>query len=68
MTTYTKAQLDRLLHAADMAYDRISKQLEHDPDLAKAEMEGFGDYVSRAQGALLDLRSAIWRRKNTEQE
>lgn len=59
MTQYTPSQLKALKHAAKMAYLRISKAVEHDDDLGKADMVGMGEYVSRVQGALLDLGAHI---------
>lgn len=55
MPQYSKAQLTALYHAADKAYQRISKTIAHDPDLSKADQSGLGTRISLVQGALLDL-------------
>lgn len=59
MTQYSKAQLAALYHAADKAYQRISKTVEHDADLSKADQSPLGNRISLVQGALLDLVAEI---------
>ena len=58
---YTAAQLKALAAATVNAYDRIAKQLVHDPDLSRADQGGqdLGQFISRAQAALIDLQGAI---------
>lgn len=56
---YTKTQLRKLRTTARNAFTRIANAVDHDLTLSKADQIGLGDYISRAQGALLDLEDKV---------